>query len=108
MGAVRALVQRVSRAAVRLENGEERTIGRGLLVYLGVGVSDASEAADSLAAKCLHLRIFPNAQGKFDRSVLDERAEILVVSQFTLYGDPRGGRRPDFTGAARPDQARGL
>jgi D-tyrosyl-tRNA(Tyr) deacylase len=108
MGAVRALVQRVSRASVRIEDRETRSIGRGLLVYLGVGVSDGPGEADKLAGKCANLRIFPNAEGKFDRSALDERAEALVISQFTLYGDPRGGRRPDFTAAARPESARGL
>lgn len=105
---MRALVQRVSRASVRVEGGGERTIARGLLVYLGVGKNDTPEAALKLADKVANLRIFPNAAGKFDRSVLDEKGSALVVSQFTLYGDPRGGRRPDFTAAAGPGEAKPL
>lgn len=105
---MRALVQRVARAAVRLPEGETRTTGRGLLIYLGVGLADSPETARKLADKISKLRIFPNAGGKFDRSILDEKGEALVISQFTLYGDPSGGRRPDFTAAAPPAQAKPL
>jgi len=102
---LRALVQRVDRAAVRLPSGESRAIGRGLLILLGVGHGDDEAAAKKLAEKCVHLRIFPNADGKFDRSLLEEAGEALVISQFTLYGEAKGGRRPDFTAAARPELA---
>ncbi len=105
---MRALVQRVERAAVRLPGGEERRTGAGLLVLLGVGQGDAEAAALKLAEKVARLRIFANEQGKFDRCLLDVRGEALVVSQFTLYGDARGGRRPDFTGAAAPALAKPL
>lgn len=105
---MRALIQRVAGASVRLPGGETRAIGRGLLVYLGVGRGDGPEQAAKLAEKAANLRIFSNAEGKFDRSVIDEKGEALVISQFTLYADPRGGRRPDFTAAAPPDEARAL
>ena len=103
---------RVERAAVLLRDGaaagERRETGRGLLVLLGVGLADGEESARKLADKILALRVFPNAEGKFDRSVGDERGEILLVSQFTLFGSLKGGRRPDFTAAARPDAAKPL
>ena len=105
---MRALLQRVARAEVRLPDGERRATGRGLLLYLGVGRGDDAGAARKLCEKALGLRVFPNAEGKFDRSVLDERGEILLISQFTLYGDLKGGRRPDFTAAASPADARAL
>jgi D-tyrosyl-tRNA(Tyr) deacylase len=105
-------VTRVERAAVVLRDGaaagERRETGRGLLVLLGVGLADGEEAARRLADKILALRIFSNAEGKFDRSIGDERGEILLVSQFTLFGSLKGGRRPDFTAAARPEAARPL
>ena len=103
---------RVERAAVVLRDGaaagEKREIGRGLLVLLGVGLDDGEETARKLAEKILALRLFSNAEGKFDRSVCDERGEILLVSQFTLFGSLKGGRRPDFTVAARPEIAKPL
>lgn len=105
---MRALVQRVDSACVALPGGEERSIGRGLLILLGVGHEDTAERADALAEKAARLRIFSNAEGKFDRSLLDEKGEALVISQFTLYGDAGAGRRPDFTAAARPERARPL
>ena len=105
---MRALIQRVEQAEVRLPGEESRTIGRGLLIYLGVGRNDTPEDARRLAEKTANLRIFSNPKGKFDRSVLEERGEILVISQFTLYADPRGGRRPDFTSAAPPREAKAL
>ncbi len=109
---MRAVATRVERAAVTLRDGacagERRETGRGLLILLGVGLADDDLNARKLVDKILALRIFPNAEGKFDRSVLDERGEILLVSQFTLYASLRGGRRPDFTGAARPETAKPL
>ncbi len=97
---MRALVQRVSRAVVRLPSGEQRSIGKGFLIYVGVGVKDGEDQAKKLAEKIVNLRIFSNDKGKFDRSLLDEKGEALVISQFTLFGDVQGGRRPDFTAAA--------
>lgn len=105
---MRALVQRVSRAEVRLPHGEPRSVGRGLLVLLGVAAGDTEAEARRLAEKALNLRIFSNEAGKFDRSISDEKGGLLVVSQFTLYGDPWNGRRPDFTRALAPEQARPL
>jgi D-tyrosyl-tRNA(Tyr) deacylase len=109
---VKAVVARVARAAVTLRDGahagQRRETGRGLLVLLGVGPADDERSAKKLCDKILALRIFANADGKFDRSVLDESGEILLVSQFTLYASLKGGRRPDFTGAARPETAKPL
>lgn len=109
---MKAVVTRVERAAVTLRDGaaagERRETGRGLLVLLGVGAADGEDAARKLADKILALRIFSNAEGKFDRSVTDERGDILLISQFTLYGSLKGGRRPDFTAAARPETAKPL
>lgn len=90
------------------EGVEPRAIGRGLLILLGVCPADTPEAASKLADKLARLRVFPNEEGKFDRSVLDIKGEALVVPQFTLYGEAKGGRRPDFSAAARPEQARPL
>ena len=95
-------------AAVSLPSGERRAIGPGLLIYLGVGKGDGEDGAQALAAKIPVLRVFKNAEGRFDRSLLDEKGEALVISQFTLYGSAKGGRRPDFTGAESPDKARPL
>ena len=109
---MKAVVTRVERASVSLRDGaqagQRRETGRGLLVLLGVGHADDEETARKLADKILALRIFSNAEGKFDRSVSDERGEILLVSQFTLCASLKGGRRPDFAGAARPQAARPL
>lgn len=109
---MKAVVTRVERAAVTLRDGaragERRETGPGLLVLLGVGVSDGEEQAKKLVEKVLALRIFANAEGKFDRSVLDVEGEVLLVSQFTLCASLKGGRRPDFTGAARPELAKPL
>jgi len=101
---VRAVVQRVARAA-SVPGG---SIGAGLLVLLGVGHADDDGTADALAAKVARLRIFENADGKFDRSLLDAGGAALVVSQFTLFGDTSKGNRPSFTRAARPEQAEPL
>ena len=109
---MKAVVTRVERAAVILRDGaaagEKRETGRGLLVLLGVGLGDGEESARRLVEKVLALRIFSNPEGRFDRSVADERGDILLISQFTLLASLKGGRRPDFTGAARPDLAKPL
>jgi D-tyrosyl-tRNA(Tyr) deacylase len=104
--AMRALVQRVSRAAVRVDGAAVAEIGPGLLVLLGVAASDDERAADRLAAKVRALRVFADADGNMNEP-LGER-EVLCVSQFTLYGDARKGNRPSFTAAARPEHARPL
>jgi D-aminoacyl-tRNA deacylase len=103
---VRALVQRVTRAAVRVEGSEVAAIGPGLLVLLGVTHADGEAEADRLADKLRALRVFPDADGRMNEP-LGER-EILCVSQFTLYGDARKGNRPAYVAAARPEQAEPL
>ena len=105
---MRALVQRVERASVRVEGETIGSIGPGLLVLLGVGRDDAEAEADWLVRKLLGLRIFGGEGGRFDRSLEDVDAALLVVSQFTLYGDARRGRRPDFTASATPERAEAL
>jgi len=105
---VRAVVQRVSSASVRVEGDVVGAIGRGLLVLLGAWRGDTSENATRLAAKIARLRIFPDESGRFDRSLLDVGGDALVVSQFTLLSDTRKGNRPSFTDAARPEQAEPL
>ncbi|HVA67478.1 MAG TPA: D-aminoacyl-tRNA deacylase [Elusimicrobiota bacterium] len=103
---MRALVQRVTRASVKLPGGETRRIGRGLLIYLGVGPQDDAAVAEKLAEKIAVLRVFPDEAGRFDRSASDLKADILLISQFTLYADCRKGRRPDFSQAAPPQTAK--
>jgi D-tyrosyl-tRNA(Tyr) deacylase len=103
--AVRAVVQRVSEASVRVAGDLVGQIGPGLAVLLGVGVGDAERDADYLADKVLGLRVFPDAAGQMNLSVVDVRGAVLVVSQFTLYGDARRGRRPSFVEAAAPGEA---
>ncbi|MDQ7773049.1 MAG: D-aminoacyl-tRNA deacylase [Elusimicrobiales bacterium] len=105
---MRALLQRVSEASVTVDGSVAASIGPGLLVLLGVGRDDSADDAVSLAGKTASLRIFSNAAGKFDLSVLDAGGEALVVSQFTLYADSSRGRRPDFAAAAGPDKAEAL
>ena len=105
---MRAVVQRVSSARVSADGDREATIGKGLLVYLGVGKDDRPEDVVYVAEKVAHLRIFADESGGMARSVLDEQGEALVVSQFTLFGDVRRGRRPDFLAAMRPEEARAL
>lgn len=106
---MRAVVTRVLSASVAIRDGalagETRAIGPGLLVLLGVAPGDDEASARKLAEKILALRIFSNAEGKFDKSVADVKGELLVVSQFTLFAGLKGGRRPDFGGAARPELA---
>jgi D-tyrosyl-tRNA(Tyr) deacylase len=105
---MRAVVQRVAEAAVRVEGQVVGQVGPGLLVLLGVGQGDADGDADYLAEKVLHLRIFPDEAGQMNLSVLDTRGEVLAVSQFTLYGDARRGRRPGYSTAADPEEANRL
>jgi D-tyrosyl-tRNA(Tyr) deacylase len=105
---VRAVVQRVSEASVRVEGTVVGSIGRGLLVLLGVGQGDTEKDIDLLADKVLHLRIFADEAGHMNRSVQETGGELLVVSQFTLYGDARKGRRPSFIDAAPPEEANRL
>jgi D-aminoacyl-tRNA deacylase len=101
-------VQRVSEASVRVDGACVAAIGRGLAVLLGVGKDDASADAEYLADKVLNLRVFPDEAGQMNRSVLDVRGSLLVVSQFTLFGDARRGRRPSYVEAAGPEQANRL
>ncbi len=102
---MRALVQRVSRASVEIAGRTVARIDQGLLVFLGVRQGDTAVEADWIAEKVVGLRIFPDEEGRFDRSVQDIGGEVLVVSQFTLYGDTRKGRRPNFGAAAASDEA---
>lgn len=102
---MRALVQRVTRACVSVEGAVVGEIDRGLVVLVGVHGDDDETDAAYVAEKVANLRIFPDEEGKMNRSVLDEGASVLVVSQFTLYADTRKGRRPSFVEAARPEQA---
>ena len=105
---MRVVVQRVSRARVTVEGGVTGEITTGLMILLGVGRDDTSVVAVSMAEKVATLRIFEDDQGKMNRSLLDVGASALVVSQFTLYGDARGQRRPSFIAAAPPEQAKKL
>ena len=105
---MRALVQRVSEASVTVAGEEVARIGRGLLVLLGVRRGDGDAEADRIASKLLALRVFEDADGKLNLSVLDVGGEVLVVSQFTLYGDARKGNRPSFVDAAPPEEAEPL
>ena len=105
---MRAVVQRVSRARVEVDGDTVGAIERGLLVLLGVQAPDTERDADYLAAKLVGLRIFNDAQGKMNLDVRDVHGAVLVVSQFTLYGDARKGRRPSFVQAAPPQQAEHL
>ena len=105
---MRAVVQRVSRAKVTVAGEIAGEIGLGLLVLLGVGREDSEANADYLAEKIVGLRIFEDDAGKMNRSVLDVGGAVLVVSQLTLYGDARKGKRPSFDDAAPPQRAREL
>jgi len=105
---MRAVVQRVSRGRVVIDQQVVGEIGPGLVVLLGVGREDNPEAAAYLAEKIVNLRIFEDAEGKMNRSLLDTAGAALVVSQFTLYGDVRRGRRPGFDRAAPPEAANQL
>ena len=105
---MRAVVQRVRRCRVTVNGGVTGEIGRGLLVLLGVGQNDTEAAADYLADKVAGLRIFEDESGKMNLGVGEAGGAVLVVSQFTLFGDARRGKRPSFDAAARPEQARRL
>jgi D-tyrosyl-tRNA(Tyr) deacylase len=105
---MRAVVQRVREASVTVDGRRVGGIGPGLLVLLGVGRGDEERDAADLADKVANLRIFPDAEGKMNRSLLDTAGAALVVSQFTLYGDCRRGRRPGYSDAAPPEEANRL
>lgn len=102
---MRAVVQRVASAKVEVDGAVTGAVDHGLLVYLGVGRGDGPEERAYVLEKVLTLRIFSNDDGKFDRSVIDVGGALLVVSQFTLFGDVRRGRRPSFDGALPPEEA---
>ena len=105
---MRAVVQRVSHAAVRVDGRLVGEIGVGLLVLVGIAGADAEGDADVLAGKVARLRVFPNEEGRFDRSVVDTGGSVLAVSQFTLLADTAKGNRPSFTEAAAPEDAERL
>src|ERR1017187_1486677 len=105
---MRAVVQRVARASVKVNEEFTGKIAEGLLVLLGVAQDDAESDADYLAAKIAGLRIFEDQEGRMNRSVVDIGGAILAVSQFTLFGDVRRGKRPSFDAAARPERAQAL
>ena len=105
---MRAVVQRVSRAAVRVNAETVGQIEKGLVVLLGIAAGDTREAADYLAEKVAALRIFPDQEGKMNLSVGEVQGAVLAVSQFTLYGDVRRGRRPSYIRAAAPEEAEPL
>jgi D-tyrosyl-tRNA(Tyr) deacylase len=105
---MRAVVQRVSRARVTVSGEVSGEIAAGLMILLGVGREDTVAAATALAEKAANLRIFEDENGKMNLSLLDVKGSALVVSQFTLCGDARGGRRPSFIAAAPPEQAKAL
>lgn len=105
---MRAVIQRVSRASVSVEGEVVGAIGPGMLILAGAGAGDSIADVSALAAKLGDLRIFPDGDGRFNRSLRDVGGAALVVSQFTLYGDVKRGRRPSFTAAAPPDIAEPL
>ncbi len=105
---MRAVVQRVAQAGVRVDSEDVARIGQGCAVLLGVSTDDTEADAKTLAEKIAHLRIFDDDQGKLNRSILDAGGSVLSVSQFTLYGDTSGGRRPSFIKAAPPERAEAL
>jgi len=105
---MRAVIQRVTSAEVMVDGRSVGAIGRGLLVFVGVAETDTARDAAVLADKVVGLRVFQDGEGRMNRSVADVDGEVLLVSQFTLYGDVRRGRRPSFTRAARPEDAEPL
>jgi len=105
---MRAVLQRVSQASVEVDGKRVAAIGPGLLVLVGVGREDSAADVAALSEKIVHLRVFADDGGQMNRSVLDVRGELLVVSQFTLYGDCRRGRRPSYSEAAPPAEAERL
>ena len=102
---MRALIQRVCGASVSVDGEVLGRIGAGLVVFVGVARGDSQAQTDYIVGKTVNLRIFPDSDGRFDRSALDAGAELLAISQFTLYADTRRGRRPGFAQAAPPDEA---
>jgi len=105
---MRAVVQRVSRARATVEDRVTGEISAGLVILIAIGRNDTSTVAVSMAEKIANLRIFDDGQGRMNRSLLDVKGSALIISQFTLYGDARGQRRPSFIAAAAPEQARKL
>jgi len=105
---MRAVVQRVKESKVEVKGAIVGAIGPGLLIFLGVGKDDTEKDCEYLVNKITHLRIFPDADGRMNVSLLETGGSALVVSQFTLWGDTRKGRRPSFAGAAPPDEAKRL
>ena len=105
---MRAVVQRVARAAVRVDSKTVGEIGKGLLVLVGISAQDSRAVADYLAERVANLRIFSDAEDKMNLSVQDVQGAVLAVSQFTLFGDARKGRRPSYLHAAPPEQAEPL
>ena len=105
---MRALIQRVSSASLTVGGNEVSSIGKGLVVFLGIGHGDSKEEAVYLSEKIANLRIFSDDEGRFNLSAIDTSSDILLVSQFTLYADTRKGRRPSFVGAASPEIAEPL
>ena len=105
---MRALIQRVCRATVRVEEQIVGQVDRGLLILLGISDTDGLSDMEYVAEKCVNLRIFEDNQGKMNRSLLDTGGQVLVVSQFTLHADTRKGRRPSFNRAAPPDIAKSM
>jgi D-tyrosyl-tRNA(Tyr) deacylase len=102
---MRALIQRVSKGSVTIEGKVNGSIGQGVVILLGVSVDDSEKDVLYLAEKCANLRIFEDENEKMNLSLLDVKGEALIISQFTLYGDSRKGRRPSYISAARPEQA---
>lgn len=105
---MRAVIQRVSRASVTIDENTAGTISQGLVVLLGIKEVDTKKDLEWLAEKIIHLRIFEDSNGKMNNSLADIGGEVLIISQFTLYGDCRKGRRPGFSGAASPEIAEPL
>lgn len=105
---MRVVIQRVTASQVAIDGNIVGAIGQGLNLLVGIAETDTEAELDWMARKCLELRLFADENGKFDRSVLDVGGELLVVSQFTLYGDARKGRRPSFDRAAAPTKAEAL
>ncbi|MCX5781559.1 MAG: D-aminoacyl-tRNA deacylase [Elusimicrobia bacterium] len=102
---MKSVIQRVKSASVSVNGGPKKEIKEGLVVLLGIGNADDLKDIEWIAEKIQNLRIFSNEDGKFDKSITDIKGDILVISQFTLYGDCRKGRRPDFTEAAKSEKA---
>jgi D-tyrosyl-tRNA(Tyr) deacylase len=105
---MKIVIQRVSEAALRIDGRITAAIGPGLVLLVGIGHNDRKDDLEWYAKKCAQLRIFPDDEGRMNKSVLDTGGTILAVSQFTLYGDARRGNRPGFTGAASPETAEPL